>query len=1085
MAGKPKFVGGSEAYVIPRSALKFELGAHGERFLSGTEEKSKTPVCATHNNTRKTVVMVEVFFFGKVHIVTEQAYIENAAKYHKLLGSESLILLDAISSSEKIYNEWARPTGWVDGAVALTVNWFTEVSKGPKPDPVRFETLWEDAGNIQQKLGAKDLGYETIREIGISLTHIRSNLDALNREVNHYRNEAIDEAATITRGLETVESASFQVLGVVPTLLMMDPLREAAYKIGLVLTRLTARGVGAWLAESDISREVCGVLKQDVPPLLSDLIVGAVGRYATAIRVAPIGKEFSLWLIQQQVEFTCDLVLLVHDKGSKISSDDLAQLGINRLTSSIAKMLSLLFGGSHTDPAKMKWAKALIESTCNTVYQDLKAAYDQAKQEKPPASMWEVFLKELPWTIVKILQGTVIGAFHRNAATAADFQQQTGLARPGDARESASYLQSQSASSIFSGKYKWPKDPPKGRPARALPTITPAEAGKLATALKLNEEAVANLRRYAHDQELLIVFRLPNKSMAKLIGKPGCWPKPMAIKAKTCEPPEGKSHEHDGRVINPYKNPPTRSTPAKQKEAEAIWNQEAAHMKAEGCMVRGDGLLFHPDMIVEHGNKTDNAALAQKAKQLLSQAKDWDLSHPENQKLLEQHPDVKGFVNGALIGYHGDVDFAEIVDARTAERRILGSYNETSDYEIKINRINQDNLDRSFNINKDMESLPGVRPSPHPLSLTQHGGDWEFIRDKKGNPHLPEGGEVGVIGPDGFVKTIESELPLAATKDQHNENIRQQWENLLKARFQTEYKDRSIRGQQLRKSQILDWNHWQEASGQGKIIRTNRIESWTRYYNQNRHDAQGHGVSVGQEELAINSIHFNDVLASLIHRALFPVWPDGDPGHERLATLQAKHGVVIAHNQGGDNFVLATVATQTIGDALVRLAHAAKDSGLLGKGDATLWYELYTPFRPVTTDGILNRLGGKNPGIKQSDKDLKDELTSENGSKTKKLYAFSTQGFTDTFKPTKKEHQENLMRLGFEKQAAEAADDYGKTQGLRLVDIWEELPARELKFDPTLIKGRSVVVFTAGLATCPADCDLRGFDREMRPMLLS
>src|SRR5262249_27388742 len=150
-----------------------------------------------------------------------------------------------------------------------------------KPDPQEFRKLVDRCYDVLELVANNDLQVDKTVSNGVALALIRQDLKSLDKAVQAFRNNAIESAEKITQGLETVESTSFQVLNVVPTILMMDPLREAAYKITVLIVRTTARGAGGALAygtKQAFLNEALGVLKREVPGLIVDLLMKPLGK---------------------------------------------------------------------------------------------------------------------------------------------------------------------------------------------------------------------------------------------------------------------------------------------------------------------------------------------------------------------------------------------------------------------------------------------------------------------------------------------------------------------------------------------------------------------------------------------------------------------------------------------------------------------------------------------------------------------------------------------------------------------------------------------------------------------------------------
>ncbi|MCX6606648.1 MAG: hypothetical protein NTV52_24100 [Acidobacteria bacterium] len=1071
--------------------LRMEQGAYGERFRSPVAPQQQALVSTAIEQVCRPTILLEIIFYSKIHLVTPDEFVLKAKDYHKILRDESLLLYNDIKDNRKIYQEWADPDGFIESAVANTtagfaaatdavVGLFKAVKRAPKPDINEFDKLIERCTKVAYDVSAaaSALHYENIHSLGINLALIREDSRRLYKAVDLFRNRAIDSAETITKGLETAEGASFQVLALVPTLTGMDPLREAAYRISLIVLRAGGRSAGAALAETSIIRELCGVLKADVPPMLveviSSVLRGAIPKGA--------GKEFLIFIVKQEVEFLCDLALLVNQKGTQLNEEDLKQLGMNRLTSCLSELLSKVLGGRPSDTGVQRIAKSLAESTINTLWRDILAARETAKTQG--REFWDVFLAELPWTIVKIIQGTFVGALQRNASRIA-FEPHSE-----DGQQKAlDVMKAQKASSIFTGQ-RVTQPSRSNAPKRApLGPMSLAEYRQWQQDLCLHPDIAGQLRRYAHDSEQYVAFRVPSDAMAAHAAEFSKRPKPLWVKAKsaTLGPTEGL-------VTKPTKERPIRED---NDKAIATWEKSIDSIKKNGALVREDGVLFHPDMLRDAGKMDKaNAAIYERAAQILTefQAKGhYDLTDP-NTVLALQHayPNEAGalrqILQQARVGYYPDLDLAEVFDANTGDRIPVGAGNEKDAAELAYLQRNRSNLDEVVNINDDVRNLPPEargpdgkprvsldNKSPHVQSLFQHGADNEYYRGG-------EGGPIAVVGPDGrkwrYPDRASFEAGMRITLGQKYQDPGQ----------------RNVRGILMTKNSKDDPTSGAMAKGSGERIDTVKFNRIRWYYERVRQDSDGGGTEVAM----------NDICMSLYQRGLSikaEVFALAQGGRWRdLHSILQQHGTFAAMDRDGKNLVIAGATPESFANGLARLARTAVDLGAMFVPGLTVWFELYSSYKPVTSDFILNRIGGRETGVTSAVEDVSSAVPSFKPKPGSKMYAFCLDGFHASYSPppppplpesTANLSAEERNRLYREHTVGSFGlnpPGFGKVEGQKLMAVWDDLTTRKLTYDEVKILGCPVSVFTAGLAACPGNVEPMEIpdliQRQERPAML-
>ncbi|MFN9084681.1 MAG: hypothetical protein ACK5XD_06840 [Acidobacteriota bacterium] len=1054
--------------------LRLEQGAYGERFRSPVAPQQQALVSTAIEQVCRPSILLEIVFYSKIHLVTPEEFVQKAKDYHKILRDETLLLYNDIKDNRKIYQEWADPDGFIESAVAnstaafaaatdAAVSLFKAVKRAPKPDIGEFDKLIERTTKVAYDVNAaaSALTYKNVHELGIHLALIREDSRRLYKSVDLFRNRAIDSAETITKGLETAEGASFQVLALVPTLTGMDPLREAAYRISLIVLRAGGRSAGAALAKTSIIRELCGVLKADVPPMLveviSSVLRGAIPKGA--------GKELLIFIVKQEVEFLCDLALMVNERGTNLTEEDIKQLGLNRLTSCLSELLSKVLGGRPSDPGPQRLAKSLAENTINTLWRDVLAARETAKTQG--REFWDVFLAEFPWTIVKIIQGTFVGVLQRNASRVA-FEPHSADGQ----QNSLDVLTAQKASSIFTGQRLTQPNPNPNSKRPPLGPMSVSEYRQWSQELYLHPDIAGQLRRYAHDSEQFVAFRIPSRAMALHASEFTKRPKPLWLKAKSAT-----LGDCEGLVTKPTTARPIRPD---NESAVNMWEKSVDSIRKNGALVREDGVVFHPDMLRDAA-KTDpaNAKNYTRAADILTelQAKGhFDLTtHGALEALHQSYPHeaaaLRQLLQQARIGYYPDLDLAEVFDANTGDRIPVGAGNEKDPAELAYLQRNRSNLDQVVNINDDVRNLPPEargpdgkprvsldNTSPHVQSLFQHGADNEYYKPG-------EGGPIGVIGPDGRKWYFKN---------------RDDFEAGMRTILGQKYRDpgqRNVRGILMTKNSKDDPTSGAMAKGSGERIDTAKFNRIAWYYERARHDSPGAGAPVPPE----------DIWMSLYQRglsvepAVFAQAPGGR--WNDLHSILRQHGTCAAIDLDARNLVIAGATPESFANGLARLARTANDLEALSVPHLTLWFELYSSYKPVTSDYILNRIGGPDPGVSSAIDDVRSAVTAFATKPGHQMYAFALDGFHPTYSPPPPApipprpdllppaDRNRLYREHTVGSFGLQPPNFGQVEGQKLLAAWDHLITRKLTFEEVKILGRPVAIFTAGLAACLANVE--------------
>lgn len=1031
-----------EKYYLDRNLLKLPQGSMGDvRFPpDGRGQAGNSVPPGRVGATLSSRIILKVVCFGKVHFFTPAGFEKHAARLHKTLSREASILQDSIKSNLEIYNEWANPEGWIDGLTADSVevvggirDWFTSVKEAKKPDAQVLVKLENNLLAIKKgKLNsaASSLEYNDLLEIGLDLQIVRIDEERFLRNVERFRNKQIDVASSTVQGLELVEGAAFQALGLVSTITMMDPLREVAYKIGLIIMRASARSAGALLAESSVSSQIWGVLKADVPPLIVNIAMKPLQPYFKAIKISKAGENFALFIIQQKIEFLCDLSILLVDTKGQPTEKQMVDLAFKRFVSAITQLLSFIMP-TVSEKQRNTIAKNLIESTIITVSQDLAAAIKAGKEEN--RDFMDVFFAELPWTIVKIFQGMVLGVMGDHARK---MNQMVKEHRGEDYRpasftagikEDMDVLRSQRASSIFTGKIN--KDAYKGIvEPQYKPLPKPGKGEKerkeyielmrrWAKENNLTPETAGPLLRYCEEAQYIITFRIPSKQMMELQGQFGMLPKPLAIKAKSA-----KGGPYPGRVVKPDSNQSTH--PGKQAEAMVTYKKGLADMRKAGNVVLDDGLVIHPRMLrdlAENGvggagkaNRLNRAAQVLESMDILGHESGHDLGMGAGQaKLREAIAKVPGAsledVNSILneykhtLGYYPDLDLAEVIHAPTGKRIALGAGNEEG-MDLEAARKHLEAVDSKINF---LSGGLDDKGNPHPANIVQHGADYEFF---KGTEWGTAGGEVVMALPHNFGRTdlnerfVKIPVPpdlLRKFNQETSQKGRETIETEINKQIRLKYEDHLKR--------LLGAETYQPYSGTQRALALQK--DLKRFGVEEAKDGTlgklvppltKSALTIIREVITGEDQHLQDTLGSFVYRNLS--WDQKAVGDalglywQDVWNLEQDYGVIIAVDDSvstNRNIVLTVHSgTKPVAEGVAQLAGIYQELQLNNKRDFKVWFEMYTSFRPAASDYVDGLLG--EPFVPQGKHSIvKDLVPAFQPRVDKSLFAFKTPSVWD------------------------------------------------------------------------------------------
>jgi hypothetical protein len=1108
------------------SDLKFEHGFCGERFDSGQSPLDRAPVAPTHDQTLKPDGYLEIAWFGKMHYISPALYAKDAEKYHELHWKEAWLLLDSVKSNRAIFDEWANPTDFFGSATASSVealekvkaavdSWVHDIQRAPKPDVQEFVKLedrtYDIIARLAKELNDNKLEADKVAKDGLDLEQIRQDSKRLLHAVDQFRNNAIDSAQHIQGGLETAESTAFQILNVVPTLTFMDPFREAAYKISVLLLRASARGVGgytAWGTKDGAMREAFAIIRSEAAGVIVDVVLLPVNRLCAAVGMSKIGKHFCTIAVQQIIEFECAYYKLIEEhKGRDLTNDDLQDLFYDRCASLVGALAGLFLSTSLSSKNRELLIKSVASSVLSILAQDYfnarKAARDQNRE------ILEVMMADLPGTLMRVIQASIVGLIQRRAAQAGQQIEQQRATRGEDgttAREAAQIL-AESDAADWSKKgtvsKKTLKEIQRNRVRNPVKAFTNREYNNLWQETNLDYSTAQAVRRYADNNNLVIIAMDPADTRRLHTDSPEARgakaPKPMDVKAKTSNHPDAPG-EVLGLVAKPVdQGHPGGPTHKDYAAALKMWNDNSQHMFDAGYMVRSDGVVFHPDQLARwaqlHSEAAPDCQAAIETLNFLKAKGYHDLTNdvPASSSgpgTADRLAAAQTLLATVRIGYYSDLDLVEVVDFTSGNRRFMGDKGETKEV-MQLARDNREHANESWNIHDydDPELPDDVRSLAKLGDAAQHGGNAEVVTlnaSKKIESKVVPLASIHMVFPDGEIVHLNEAALVqrgykydgmdADTKTNRlDADIRTEIEAELRVRLQDKYQDFANRAEGVRK-------HYQKSSPRFKVKGQKPPPVTSKQLADVRIAANG--VEILDEPGLGQPVTDLEIYQSLAGRKLSLGERDFCEGLGRLSeygmtggfdpvALKLKYGAFVAvdffHDgprNRAENLVIAIAHYhQTLAEAVASLFRTRAALGNL-PADVQVWYEIYTAYRPVASGYVRDRIGGPDPGVNKKYQDLADAVSCFGSPNNEKFFAFATTGFADAYTPKPpKEQKDPDVPPGYKKVFMQGGyavipDDSPKPrhhkvhdprpfQGLLLTDVWDHLLKKELDYRPT------------------------------------
>lgn len=1105
--------------------LKLEQGFCGERFNAGKGPLQQAPVAPGHEQSLQPAGYLSITWFGKVHYISPALYAKDAEKYHELHWKDAWLLWDSIKSNEAIYDEWANPSGFFEFGTAkivygveslkeLAEKWFKDVERAPKPDIAEFRKLTDRTFTIIERL-AKELNdgkleADKVAQDGIDLELVRGDLKLLIHAVTKFRDNAIDSAEHIKAGLETVESTSFQILNIVPTLTGMDPFREAAYKIGVLLLRASARGVGgytAWGTMDAALREGFAIIRSEAPGVIVDVVLLPLNRLCRAVGMSAIGRHFCTIAVQQIIEFACAYYKLIEEnKGKDLTAEQLQDLFYDRCASLIGALVGLLLPTNLVSNTKEVIIKGVATAVLSTIAQDYfnakKAARDQNRE------IIEVMMADLPGTIMRVVQASIVGIIQRRAQQTGQQIEQQRATRGEDGTtgaETAKILVETNVSDwarTGNVSKQTLKEVQQGRVRNPVPVFTWREYRTLWQDTNLDYATAQQARRFADNNNVCVIAMDPAQTRSLHTDSPeargATGPKPMGVKAKSSNN-EQAPIEIRGLVVKPIDgDQPGGPTHKDYKGALKKWQEEEKGLFKGGFLVKPNGVVFHPDQLERWAQlHPEDKAACQAAAAALREAAakgyhDLTKMPPPDlsSQLVEKLQNAEALLAKAKVGYYSDLDLVEVVDFANGKRRFMGDLGEKKEV-VQLARDNREHMNDSMNIHDydDPELPPHVQQLARQGDAVQHGGNNETVTltaSKKVDSIIVPLDALHMVFPGGDIVHLNEQtmkgrgyryegLSKEAKSKRLDQDIRTEIERELQMRLKDNYQPFANRAEGVRKAYEKNSPRFKVKGKAPPPVSPQQLATVQKMFN---------GIEIMDEPGLGQPISSTDIWNSLTSRHLSV--KDGDVeralrerGVKGSAPFDARAvrnkfdtmiGVDFDRQQQdviGENLVIAVSHyRQSLAQAIASLLRTRQAMGSL-PSNVKVWYEIYTAYRPVASAYVRDRLGGPDPGVSPVFKDLAKAVSSFGSPKDEKFHAFCVTGFVDVFSPgAPKLKKDPSIPPGYKrvefpgkghaiipddspKPQRTEAHDPRPIQGLMLTDVWEHTAKHELDYRPT------------------------------------
>ncbi len=1003
------------------SELRFHRGVD-DRSRRDLDTRSKTlTLTPDHPQVARSGLVLEVVVFDKLYMVTPAELEKRAPVFAMMLEKENILLGDFIRAVVTDYREWG------DSWKSLAFRLFSD--RKDKPDDKDIQDLLD---RLDRARLTSPLTHRKMLDVGIAQALVRADFAKLRAKLELYREEVIEQAGTNAKGAEFVRDSAWQAVHTIATVQArvagggtINPFTELTIRIIATAAEAVTAGSVSWaygLAPKGDNAFFTGLresLMGRLPDVLTDFVMRIISREIVESAASRSLRNLTLAVMRLVVRFFFEIVLL-STSGKANDAGEWQRIGETLLKTAVGELVGHFLHQQPNDPRVQQITKRVVDSVVQAMIDEAFAMHDIAKAEGK--ALGDVWLKRWPWAVAGLARNIALNLFEvghdahtarkkgGGSTAAPDVPAETPPPRP-PSKLTPKVVVARAIERL----HLWRTGGMRVGPITAAESQDPNGWGA-SNLIRAQQNA---LKRGAAKANVFVLIRIPGKFMRDHFGQPGKRFKPPDVKAKS-----SKDGRLRGLVVRPRKA--IGGQPATHDDfdaALATWNKNVQGLKASGHLVREDGLLFHPEMLVRAALTREDKRAAQQAAAVLAKlahlgafelvsdsstepARAGTMSMRSAQKLLFENGHTVPEINAAFallkkaqIGYLPDLDLASFRD-KDGHTIPLGSDQLARDSEaFAVAQKNRQDFNETFNVLKTDVLVP--HGSHDESKQTSKDGRETFTH---GDP-----GRVGVVFPDGRF------VPFA-TYDEADRAVR----DFIKAR------DKHV------SSQIGAGQTWEALEPRAVVM-----GKATQPTFDSRNLIDGEPLSGGLTDADLRALldatflERHLVVLSAASKTLFDrVWP-ADRQEKAIAAARSL-GVRIGIDDTRENLILAVRGTEP-GDALARVGNLIVELAL-DRASQRVWVEIHTSTRPYDTAGIAGWLGRSTGLDAHGQPELTKVLTSARGSPGEPLVAFRTRAYGRCFGGPSK-----------------------KFSVMQLDDVWET--KGRLRFARTELLGHPVVVF--------------------------
>lgn len=972
--------------------------------------------------------LVEIILFGKTHWVTPEQYVKNSAKYADLLDVEKRLLLGEVDALAAAHADFMSPPWLVAVGNAATKAWETMLRPGARaywdehvlgaagPDEARFKATREALDEVQPPLESTD--ERAILSVGQQLCSHRLAIAKLREDMAKQREEVLTETKKSVEYAELVEDSSVQVLMMVAEKTSFNPVQELGYKIAIAVLEGGVKTGAAAMAGVHWQTDFLDTLRNRLPGILVDWFMRALRPYLGSDASGFIKKHLATPFVRAFFDALCGLYQLYVNASEPLTRDDLWAFAKIQLTSALASFFAHILHQKPESPVPKKAAAAVVTAFVQASAAE-SSALSQLTSGDPPLTWTEAILVRSPLFIARVAQQLVLAII--------------GQLKTYPVPSTAADPSPEPPKRVTRVRQRLASTMRQFRRTTLRPRLEPLAGAALEEARQqtnLTPEVIEALRAFSLENNSIQAVRMVNPFFALLHGLPGMRPKSEAVKAKTAR--EGRPHQ--GKSVKPET----------AEEIRELWNEKQLRiMRDAEILCREDGLVFHPDMLVDAAPAAQKAQMTEVAALLkrvgaregvmveLGSAAAKEAIASEIARLpADKRVATKALLDQALrssqVGYYGDLDYMEQVDASTGKRVPLGP-NENG----RAGAAAKENLKRlavalSPHLSEDADLV---------FALPQHGAAVEVIDPKTGQLKFSRVGDVVVFLPDGTFQILKyppAPEGMSSTKAVHEQDkiLRRQFDEIVARYTADAYLSESER-------------HADARTATPAVVpsppRAPRLAAKT------AGDLPRSGLMSSEmpSDRGTPATRL-DLHVSLVSRSLTVIHPDNatffegliDPVDLReLASAFARASIVAGVDAERQELVVMTDDADGVADALKRLAGAQVALQRAGVG-LRRWWEIVAPICLASSDGIAGVLP-----------DLPGDLATASDARTGDLSsAHPPRGHV-------------LKRFRAIRGVLSYAAPGDWAPAARLDEVWERTSNRAFDIRATTLAGRSVALF--------------------------